>query len=389
MKIFVPKGFLFAGVHCGIKKKKKDLGIAFSQAGCKTAGVFTTNSLKGAPLIVTAKKISGTSRMLVVNSGVANACTGKKGMKNAEETCGIAAKETGLNEKQVLVASTGIIGKQLPMQKIKEGIKQALEKLSPKGVFGFSEAILTTDTKTKTASAKINVNGKAVSLLGIAKGSGMVSPNMATTLAFVFTDAAISRAALSASLKKAVCPTFNAICIDGDTSPNDCIIAMANGKAGNHSIAKNCKSFDNALHDVLLALAKAVVEDGEGASKTIEVTVSKAASNADAEKAAKAIVSSTLVKTAVFGGDPNWGRILTALGYSGAKTDFNAVRLALNEVVLFDRGKPTGFEKKAALKLKEKTARIDVVLNSGKSSAKTWGCDLTPEYVKLNSRYST
>ena len=212
---------------------------------------------------------------------------------------------------------------------------------------------------------------------------------MATTLAFVFTDAAISRAALSASLKKAVGPTFNAICIDGDTSPNDCIIAMANGKAGNHSIAKNCKSFDNALHDVLLALAKAVVEDGEGASKTIEVTVSKAASNADAEKAAKAIVSSTLVKTAVFGGDPNWGRILTALGYSGAKTDFNAVRLALNEEVLFDRGKPTGFEKKAALKLKEKTARIDVVLNSGKSSAKTWGCDLTPEYVKLNSRYST
>ncbi|MEG0627803.1 MAG: bifunctional glutamate N-acetyltransferase/amino-acid acetyltransferase ArgJ [Enterococcus sp.] len=387
-----PKGFHAAGLHSGLKKTKKDLGMIYSDVPAAAAAVYTTNQVKAAPIFVTKEAmVDATIQAVVVNSAYANACTGKIGAENALSMQALAAEQLGISKETVAVASTGVIGKQLPMEIIEKGIKQI--DLPTANPYDFHEAILTTDTSTKEIVVSAEINGQRVTMAGVAKGSGMIHPNMATMLAFITTDAQISAELLQEILADKTETTFNQITVDGDTSTNDMVLVLANGLAENPMIEINTPAYETFIEMFQLvseALAKLIAKDGEGATKLIEVEVVGAINPSDARLAAKKVVGSTLVKTAMFGEDPNWGRIICAVGYAGSQTDPEKIDLWIGQQQLLKHSQPQEFNE-AEMKhtLEKETILITVDLNIGEAKGKAWGCDLTYKYVEVNALYHT
>lgn len=391
---FAVPGFKAAGIACGIKKNgKKDLALILSDAPASVAALFTTNTVKAAPVLLDMKRVKkGVARGVIINSGNANACTGKGGYEAASAMATLAERASGAKKGSIMVASTGVIGVPFPIKKVEAGINSLAGSLSYSGMRGAAEAIMTTDAFMKKASAKVYINGKRVTIAGIAKGAGMICPDMATMLAFFATDAEIKAPALRKALKSASDASFNSIIVDNDTSTNDTVMAFANGFSGCAEIRPGTKefvAFEKALRAVSLELAHMIVRDGEGATRFIEIELKGAASVASARKAARTIAESFLVKTAFFGGDPNWGRILAALGRSGVRMREEKVDISLNGVMVVKKGLDTGKEQAAAKAMKEKEVKVSVALNSGNHSTKLWTSDLSFEYVRINSAYRT
>lgn len=396
-----PKGFLAGGMHAGIKKKKKDLAMIYSVAPATLAGVFTTNQVKAAPVLWNQEILKGgkSVKAIVINSGNANACTGVQGKKDNEEMASVMAEKMNCDPSEVLVASTGIIGLNLPMDVVKMGIETLSEKLTSKSLCGknAAESIMTTDTFSKEVCVEVVIDGETVTIAGMAKGSGMIHPNMATMLSFVTTDANIDKEVLQEMLKSTNEDTYNMISVDGDTSTNDMVIVLANGEAKNQLITANhpeYHQFKEAFLYVHQTLAKLIVKDGEGASKLIEVTVSGAEDIKGAKKIVKSVLTSSLVKTAFFGEDANWGRILCAAGYSGVSFDPMQVNLSLSsekgQMELLNAGEPVAFsEEKASDILSEREIYVHLMIGEGSYKAVGWGCDLSYEYVKINGAYRT
>ena len=373
---------------------RQDLGLLFSEVGGgASAVVVTTNVLKSAPLLVTKGAVeTGDVRALVVNSGIANAATGKQGVEDAYRMQALAAETLGLETSEVAVASTGVIGEQLPMARVESSIRDAAASLSRDGS-GFAEAILTTDTRTKEAVATVHIGGETVTVGGVAKGSGMIHPNMATMLAFVTTDAAVEKECLQSVLTEATARTFNRVSVDGDTSPNDMVLLMANGAAGNETLtqcSENLAVFESAVEIVMRELAKEIARDGEGATKLVEVIVEGAESEEKAATLARAVVGSSLFKAAVYGEDANWGRVLNAMGYSGESFDPEDVELYFGPIKVFADGEPLEHDaKEANATLAGDEVTVTARLKEGEGSAAAWGCDLTEEYVRINGSYRT
>jgi glutamate N-acetyltransferase/amino-acid N-acetyltransferase len=387
-------GFSAGAVYAGIKTPgpdKLDLAILVSDRPAAAAGIFTRNAFCAAPVVVSRERVAARrARAVIANAGNANACTGEQGLADAREMAELVARKTDIDPAEVLVASTGLIGVPLPMDLIRAGAEKIA--LAADGGPAFSRAIITTDTHPKTAGAELEVGGKTVHIGGAAKGAGMIHPNMATLLSFVTTDAAVEPEYLQTALARAGADSFNMITVDGDTSTNDTLVVLANGAAGNAPISggKDGEAFTAALTYVCGELAKAIVSDGEGATRLIRVDVRGAASDEDARAAARSVVRSPLVKAAVYGSDPNWGRVLCAIGYSGAAVDPLAVDLYVGEIQLVKAGAPVAGSREAAeetMKQKEVAFRAD--LHVGRSAATAWGCDLTEAYVVENSAYST
>lgn len=394
-------GFKAAGVHVGVKtsnKEKKDVALIYSEKPCAVAGMFTTNVVKAAPVYYDMKVVeSGRAQAIIANSGNANACTGEQGEKDAATMAEAAGAVLGLKANEVLVCSTGVIGHNMPMDRVLSGIKAAAANLSSDGGRDAAEAILTTDVYRKEISKTVDLNGITVTISGMAKGSGMICPNMATMLCFITTDAAIDSKVLQMALKESVALSFNQISVDGDMSTNDTVLMLANGMAGNAAITPNNDSYQKfvaVLKDICFYLAKKIARDGEGATHLLEAQVIHAASEEDALKAAKSVVSSDLVKAAIFGKDANWGRIICAAGYSGAKFDQSKVDISLSsysgEITVAKNGGGLEFDEDYALKiLSEENITAIIDLKAGKFSGKAWGCDLTYDYVKINADYRT
>jgi len=388
-----PKGFRAGATCAGMKKEAEhglDLGILFSETPCVATALFTTNKIKAPPVVLSQKRLrDGRAVAVVINSGCANACTGEQGLRNAVEMSDLAAEKIGASPEDVLVASTGVIGEQLPMELIRAGIGKI--SLSTDGGHSLVEAMMTTDTVPKEVAVRVSDGGFTVG--GAVKGSGMIHPDLATMLCFLTTDAAVELDFLKSALKKAVDISFNMVSIDGDTSTNDTVLLMANGLAGNEPVSPDSKQagvFQQALDQVCIYLAKAVARDGEGASKLIEVTVSGAPGVAEARLAARTIVSSPLVKTAVYGSDPNWGRIVAAAGRSGVEVDESRIDLCFGDIAVIRGGSPLPFDKGEVVAVLSKSEiAIGLNLNLGTASATAWGCDLTEEYVVINSQYTT
>jgi glutamate N-acetyltransferase/amino-acid N-acetyltransferase len=385
-------GFAAAGAACGVRSAGvTDLGLLFSELSCETVAVFTRNAVKGAPLVVTREAVeSGGVRAVVANSGIANAATGQRGLEDAHAMRELAAEALGIAAGEVAVASTGVIGVRLPMDRISAGIRAAAEEL---GGAGFAEAILTTDTRAKEAVARVEVGGKSVTVGGTAKGSGMIHPNMGTMLAFLTTDAVVEKECLEETLRRVTDRTFNRVTVDGDTSPSDMALLMANGAAGNATItldSPDYPAFVEAVEGVARELAKEIARDGEGATRLVEVVVEGAASEERAGALAKSVVGSNLVKAAVFGEDANWGRVITAMGYSGAEFDPEGVDLWFGPIKVFSGGEPVLHEEtEANATLSGGEVRITARLGEGEASATAWGCDLSYEYVRINGSYRT
>jgi len=392
--ITAPKGFKAAGVHCGIKRKKKDLAIIYSEVPAEASAVFTSNQVKAAPLLVDQNllKEGDKFRAVVINSGNANACTGRKGIEDAKKMAVWTAKELGLLPAEVLVASTGKIGTFLPMDRIRQGIKNAVSSLDKNGSSDAAYAILTTDKVKKEIAVEIKIDGVVVRIGGIAKGSGMIYPNMATMLSFITTDALIDRDALKIAFKTAVDKSFNLITVDGERSTNDMVVILANGMAGNKKIYRNssgCRIFQKALDYVCTELAKKIVRDGEGATKFIEVRVEGAANFEDAKKAAFSIANSNLVKTAMYGEDPNWGRIVSAIGNAPIKIDPEKIKVFFNGIQVVRKNMPVaGGREKVKKLLSQNNIEISVNLGIGKGDCTVWTSDLSPEYIRINSLYT-
>ncbi|HZC19396.1 MAG TPA: bifunctional glutamate N-acetyltransferase/amino-acid acetyltransferase ArgJ [Rubrobacteraceae bacterium] len=389
------RGYRAVGVACGVRYEgRRDLGLLYSEEDSVTSAlVITTNVVKAAPLLVSREAVeAGGVRAVVANSGIANAATGVRGSEDARRMQALAAAELGLRPGEVAVASTGVIGEHLPMDRIEAGIKEAAGRLDADGS-GFAEAILTTDTRAKEAVATVRVGGETVTVGGVAKGSGMIHPSMATMLAFVTTDAAIGEECLRGILRRATEITFNRITVDGDTSPNDMVLLMANGTAGNEPLtagSPDYAAFEEAVEAVMRELAKEIARDGEGATKLVEVVVEGARDEGSAAALAKAVVGSNLVKAAVFGEDANWGRVLNAMGYAGVSFDPEGVELYFGPVKVFANGEPVPHEEaEANAALAGDEASILARLREGEASATGWGCDLTYEYVKINGSYRT
>ena len=398
--VTAPKGFLASGLNAGIKNQtKKDMAMVFSSTPCAAAGVFTTNLVKAAP-VKWDKEIVTTSpyvQAVVVNSGIANACTGAEGLGYCADTAAEAAAALNIPKTAVLVASTGVIGKQLPIDKIKAGVT-ALSKVlgsSREDAKLAAEAIMTTDTKSKEVACTLELDGKQVTVAGMCKGSGMIHPNMCTMLCFVTTDVAISHELLQKALSEDVVDTFNMISVDGDTSTNDTVLVMANGQAENTPITKegeDYKTFCEALHFIMIELSKKIAGDGEGCTCLFEATVIGAKDKNQARTIAKSVVCSSLTKAAVFGHDANWGRILCAMGYSGAQFDPEVVDIWLESkagtIKIVENGIATDYSEETATKIlseEEVIAKMDI--KEGNETATAFGCDLTYEYVKINGDY--
>lgn len=390
-------GFKVSGMAGGIKKNgKNDLALIVSDTPAVTAGVFTQNRVQAAPVILSRKQLNKSRifRAVIVNSGNANACTGPQGMKDCRAVLKRLAKELNISSSKILSASTGIIGVPLPVDKILTAIPQLVNNLAPNNWSQTAKAIMTTDLVAKTSGVEYREQNRQIIVAGIAKGSGMIDPNMATMLAFIQSNAAIEEITLQAALKEAVDQTFNRITVDGECSTNDCVILMANGQAGNPVIRQGSpayKRFANALTGVCRDLAIKIVEDGEGASKFVTVRVRGARSTKQAETVASSVANSNLVKTALFGADPNWGRILCAVGYAGVPFDPGRVDISLNALPLVKRGAPTANISQKALErsMKKKSIVIDIHLNSGNQSVEVYTCDLSYDYVKINAEYTT
>lgn len=392
--ITTPKGFHAGGLHCGIKRKRDDLGWLYSDIPANTAAVYTTNQFQAAPLQVTKESVAVEQKIqgLLVNSGVANACTGEEGMQNAYQMRHLFAQKLGVEDHLVAVNSTGLIGNQLPMEKLTSGVEKIdLKSTEPES---FNQSIVTTDTFTKQSCFQLEIDGKLVTIAGSAKGSGMINPNMATMLSFLTTDASIESSTLDSALRTAVNKTFNCITVDGDTSTNDTVMVMANGLAGNASITeadkKNFHLFTEALTMICQSLAKQIARDGEGATKLIDAHVTGAECTEDAQAMAKSIVGSSLVKTAVFGADANWGRIICAMGYSGIDFDPNNIYLWIGDTPVMENGLPIDFsEAIVQTYLEQETVMITADMKKGNAEAHAWGCDLSYDYVKINASYRT
>jgi len=392
-----PKGFLVAGLSCGIKKSgKPDLGMIVCPTGAKAAAVFTTNKITSAAVQISKKHIKSTNvSAVVVNSGNANACTGQQGIKNAIKMCSETAKQIEEDPHSVLVASTGIIGEQLPVKKITSGILKAAAKLSANAAAGlnFAKAIMTTDTKPKQAVRRVEISGKKVTIAGTVKGAGMIAPNMATMLCFITTDVAITKPLLSKALKAAIGNSLNKLTVDGHQSTNDTAIILASGLAGNRPVVNQCpryKKFVKALSELCDDLAKQMALDAEGATRMFKVVVKGAATKAGAAKAARAIADYDLVKCAIHGSDPNWGRIICAVGSAGVKLNPAKLSCKIGDITVFKNGAPRKFDAKRASKVIYKTEHtITVDFGAGKQSDFCYGCDLSAEYVKINAHYHT
>jgi glutamate N-acetyltransferase/amino-acid N-acetyltransferase len=388
-------GFVAAGVACGVRYEgRRDLGLLLSEEpGCIAAVVQTTSVVKAAPLPVTKEAVeAGNVRAVVVNSGIANAATGRRGLEDAYRMQALAAAELGLEKEEVAVSSTGVMGEHLPMDRIEAGIKEAAASLSESGS-AFAQAILTTDTRTKEASTRVQVGDKTITVGGVAKGSGMIHPNMATMLSFVTTDAAVDKESLQSTLRRATDRTFNRVTVDGDTSPNDTVLLISNGAAGNEPItteSPDYPAFERAVEAVMRELAKEIARDGEGATKLVEVVVEGAKSEETAAALAKAVVGSNLFKAAVYGEDANWGRVLNAMGYAGTPFDPEGVELCFGPMKVFANGEPVPHEEaEANATLAGDEVQVTARLKEGEASATAWGCDLTYEYVKINGSYRT
>lgn len=394
------KGFLAAGVEAGIKyQNRKDMAMVYSKTPCRAAGVFTTNVVKAAPVLWDKEVVESEweAQAIVVNSGIANACTGKLGYEYCRETAGAAADALEISPQSVLICSTGVIGMQLPMEKMTEGVRMLAKAIKPGEEAGTdaAKAIMTTDTRNKQVAVKVTIGGKEVTIGGMCKGSGMIHPNMCTMLAFVTTDVNISKKLLQEALSADVQDTFNMVSVDGDTSTNDTLLVLANGQAGNPEITEKGADYDTfveALHYVNETLAKKIAGDGEGATALFEVKVIHADNKEDAKTLAKSVITSSLTKAALFGHDANWGRILCALGYSGAKFDPEAIELYLEssagKILIFKDGMAADYSEEEATRIlscSEVTALVDMKMGEAKATA--WGCDLTYDYVKINADY--
>ncbi|MFC2072306.1 bifunctional glutamate N-acetyltransferase/amino-acid acetyltransferase ArgJ [Chloroflexota bacterium] len=390
-----PQGFCAGATQAGIKKNAEhslDLGILFSEAPCVTTGLFTTNRIKSASVVLCQERLQeGSAVALVANSGCANASTGEQGLADAAEMAALVANGIGVSPEDVLVASTGVIGQPLPMQLIEAGINQII--LSNDGGHELAKAIMTTDTVPKETAVAARIGDSKFTIGGVAKGSGMIHPELATMFCFLTTDAAIELDFLRSALRKAVDASFNMISVDGDTSPSDMVLIMANGLVGNKPLSPGSQqtdTFQQALDQVCIYLAKAIARDGEGATKLIEVTVNGAMSAAEARLAARTVVSSSLVKAAVHGADPNWGRIIAAVGHSGVEVIESNIDLCIGDVSVVKGGSPLPFSEQSVVRvLKQNEVPISVHLNLGTASATAWGCDLSKEYVTINSQYMT
>lgn len=387
-----PSGFLAGSTYCGIKTGGRDLSIVLSQTRCVAAAVYTTNKVLAAPILLTRDHLAdGWAQALIVNSGNANACTGPGGYTDAEMMARAVAEKTGVSTQDVVVASTGVIGVELPVEKIRAGVERII--LSPIGGHQAALGIITTDLVTKEAAVRTSIGGTTVVIGGMAKGSGMIHPNLATMLAFITTDASLDLAFARQALCRAVDKSFNMITVDGDTSTNDMVLLMANGMAGNVTIvdgSPEAEVFQEALDRVAIDLARAVVRDGEGATKLIEVEVEGAATKGDARKAARAVAGSNLFKAAVYGSDPNWGRILAAVGYSGSEIDVTKVDVSIGGVSLMRHGLVQEFDRAyVSSLLNQKDVHVGINLGLGEFRAIAWGCDLTEEYVRINANYTT
>lgn len=396
-----PKGFYCAGIHSGVKRKRKDLTMITSDTPCTYAGVFTKNIVKAAPVAWNQQRLEANDLIkgIIINSGNANACTGVKGYEDAVTMAESLAQELGYNKEEVLVSSTGVIGVNLPIDKIRQGIKNItkLKSRSLESAKDAAEGIMTTDTFSKTRTVKVIIEGKEVILSGMSKGSGMIHPNMGTMLSFVTTDVAIDAKLLNKLLKEVINDTYNMISVDGDTSTNDMVLVLANGESGVKPLVEHSADYEvfkQAFYQLNEELAMLIVRDGEGATKFIEVEVEKMTSKIEARKMVHAIITSNLVKTAFFGEDANWGRILCALGYSGASFDPNKVKVEYisnnGKLVLLENGQPVLFDEEYALEiLKETDIKVLVTCYQGDECAKGWGCDLSYDYVKINGEYRT
>ena len=393
------KGFTASGVHCGIRKNrtKRDLSLIFSEKRAVAAAVYTTNLVKGAPLIVTKEHLrDGFAQAVICNSGNANTCNAD-GIEIAEKMSGCLAETLKIMPDDVIVASTGVIGQPLDIEPIKSGIPELVKSLSTDGSEQAAEGIMTTDTKVKEIAVSFNIGGKECKIGGIAKGSGMIHPNMATMLVFITTDCAISRKMLSRALSSDIKNTFNMVSVDGDTSTNDMVTVLANGMAENPEITtdgEDFKTFMQALNTVTVHLCRMIAGDGEGATKLIECRVTGAKDEDTAKTVAKAVICSSLTKAAMFGADANWGRVLCAIGYSGADVDVNktavSFKSAKGEIAVCENGAGIPFsEEKAKEILLEDEIEILVDFGSGDGAATAWGCDLTYDYVKINGDYRT
>ncbi len=393
------KGFKAGGVHCGIRKNrtKKDLALILSETKANAAAVYTTNLVKGAPLTVTKKHIAdGYAKAVICNSGNANTCNAN-GIEIAEQMSDILGDALNISSSDVVVASTGVIGQPLDIEPIKNGIPELIDSLSDDGSLDAAEAIMTTDTRVKEIAVEFEVGGKTCKIGGIAKGSGMIHPNMATMLVFITTDCNISSQMLQKALSTDIENTFNMVSVDGDTSTNDMVCVLANGMAGNAEITEendDFKVFMEALNTVTVHLCRCIAGDGEGATKLLECKVSNAKSKEIAKTVAKSVICSSLTKAAMFGADANWGRVLCAIGYSKADVDVTKIDVSFKsqkgEISVCENGAGVEFsEEKAKEILLEEEIEILVNLNSGDFSSTAWGCDLTYEYVKINGDYRT
>lgn len=396
--VTTPKGFKAAGLHCGLKKTdRNDLGVVVCDVPAAAAAVYTTNLFQAAPLQVTRESLNegGTLRAMLVNSGNANACTGAQGEADAREMQARMAEALGVNKNEVAVASTGVIGVNLKMDKVNAGIERLPAKLTSDidGAEEFCKAILTTDLVKKVSCVQLTIDGRSVTIAGAAKGSGMIHPNMATMLGFVTTDAKVGSELLQQALREVTNLSFNMITVDGDTSTNDMLVAMASGLAGNRELTRehpDYAAFFAGLRHVCQELAKMIARDGEGATKLIETSVVGAANDADAQAIAKTIIGSSLVKSAVYGADANWGRIIAAVGRAGVPVNVDTVDIRLGDILVLEQSSPVAFDEDIALEyLKGDTVEIHVNLNMGSGRSLAWGCDLTYDYVRINAAYRT
>ena len=393
------QGFKASGVHCGIRKNKTklDLALVYSEVPASAAAVYTTNLVKGAPLTVTKNHISnGIAQAIICNSGNANTCNAN-GIEIAEKTCAILAKELNVKSDDIVVASTGVIGQPMVIEPFEYGIPLAVKALSTSGNLDSATAIMTTDTVEKEVAVEFEIGGKICRMGGMAKGSGMIHPNMATMLVFITTDVNIAPEMLNKALKADIKETFNMVSVDGDTSTNDMVTVLANGKANNPCITcegEDFTAFMTALNTVTVGLCRMIAGDGEGATKLMECSVSGAKTKEIAKTVAKSVICSNLLKCAIFGADANWGRVLCAIGYSGAAVDVDKIDVYFSscagKILLCKNGRSVEFSEEQAKEiLSQKEIEIIVDLNDGDYSSKAWGCDLTYDYVKINGDYRT
>ena len=393
--IAFPKGFKAAGVKAGIKKSGNlDLALIYTEKEAAVAGVFTKNAVAAAPVIVDREHIkNGKAHAIVANAGCANACTGELGLKNAQEMAKLAAKELGCDPYDVLVGSTGIIGVNLPMDKMAAGIKAAAAELSTDGSVNAGNAIITTDTYSKACSCAVQIDGREVRFGAIAKGSGMIQPNMATMLCYISTDANISAPLLQKTLSDIVEVTFNMISVDGDMSTNDTVLVLANGEAGNAEIKEGTeayKVFYNSLKEICQELSKRIAADGEGATKFLTINVHGTKTFDDAKAIGMSIAKSPLVKTAFFGEDPNWGRVICAVGYAGVEMDPDKTIIKFGNIPVYVNGLGAAYDDEALRQVMENhDIMIDVEMGLGDAAATVWSCDFSYEYVKINGEYHT